>query len=102
MPDQNQLRDALIAIDGRGYKAYKDLRGSYQFSDFSLYKDHVQGDPFAAPSRLRVEVVQDQPATRRTPTPMPAIATPSAPTSPANSTATAGSFKQDAARAKAG
>ncbi len=60
MPDQNQLRDALIAIDGRGYKAYKDLRGSYQFSDFSLYIDHVQGDPFAAPSRLRVEVAQDQ------------------------------------------
>ena len=60
MPDQNQLRDALIAIDGRSYKAYKELRGSYQFSDFSLYIDHVQGDPFAAPSRLRVEVAQDQ------------------------------------------
>lgn len=60
MPDQNQLQDTLLAIDGRGYKAYKDLRGSYQFAGFTLHIDHVQGDPFAAPSRLRVEVAQDR------------------------------------------
>lgn len=60
MLDQNQLRDSLLAIDGQGYKAYKDLRGIYRFTNFTLHIDHVQGDPFAAPSRLRVEVAQTQ------------------------------------------
>ena len=60
MPDPNPLRTALHAIDGRSYKAYKDLRGAYHFDGFALHIDHVQGDPFAAPSRLRVEVPQDR------------------------------------------
>lgn len=46
----------LQRLDGRGYKAYKDIGGSYSFGDFSLIVDHVQGDPFAAPSRVRVRV----------------------------------------------
>ena len=48
------LRQTLYRIDGRGYGAYKDIRGTYQFPDFMLAVDGVQGDPFAAPSRLRV------------------------------------------------
>jgi len=47
-----------MRIDGRGYRAYKDIRGTYDFRDFALYIDHVQGDPFAAPSRVRVRVPQ--------------------------------------------
>jgi len=47
------LRQILNRIDGRGYKAYKDIAGTYQFTDFTLAVDYVQGDPFAAPSRLR-------------------------------------------------
>ncbi len=47
------LRQILYRIDGRGYKAYKDIAGSYRFADFTLTVDSVQGDPFAAPSRLR-------------------------------------------------
>jgi predicted ABC-class ATPase len=58
MERQEGLVDALVdflsGIDGRGYKAYKGLRGSWTFPDFALYVDHVQGDPFAAPSRVRV------------------------------------------------
>ncbi len=50
------LRQMLSRIDGRGYPAYKDIRGSYTFGQFTLFIDHVQGDPFAAPSRLRVRV----------------------------------------------
>ena len=50
MPDPNPLRTALHAIDGRSYKAYKDLRGAYDCNGFALHIDHVQGDPFAAPS----------------------------------------------------
>jgi predicted ABC-class ATPase len=50
------LTSILTRIDRRGYKAYKELRGSYRFPDFRLRVDHVQGDPFAEPSRLAVEV----------------------------------------------
>ena len=50
----DDLVDFLNGIDGRGYKAYKGLRGTWAFPDFSLHVDHVQGDPFAAPSRVRV------------------------------------------------
>ncbi len=58
MNDLNDLRGILRRIDGRGYKAYKDLRGVYRFDEFTLYIDHVQGDPFAAPSKIRVRVDQ--------------------------------------------
>ncbi|MFQ5613613.1 MAG: ABC-ATPase domain-containing protein [Anaerolineae bacterium] len=54
------LRRLLHKIDGRGYPAYKDIRGSYRFPDFELRVDHVQGDPFAAPSRLRVRLPLEQ------------------------------------------
>ncbi len=54
----DDLRRILLRIDGKGYKAYKDIRGTYGFPFFTLYIDHVQGDPFAAPSRLRVRVPQ--------------------------------------------
>ncbi len=47
------LIDFLNGIDGQGYKAYKGLRGAWAFPDFTLHVDHVQGDPFAAPSRVR-------------------------------------------------
>lgn len=50
------LRTILARIDGRGYKAYKDLQGAYAFSWFTLFVDHVQGDPFASPSKIRVRV----------------------------------------------
>lgn len=52
----DRLRQILKRIDGRGYKAYKDLRGRYHCQGFTLHIDRVQGDPFAAPSWLRVEV----------------------------------------------
>ena len=54
----SSLRDQLKALDGQGYKAYKSLEGSYAFADFTLYIDYVQGDPFAAPSRVRVVIPQ--------------------------------------------
>ena len=56
MKNLNDLRKELINIDGRGYKAYKNLEGIYDFKDYYLAIDHVQGDPFAAPSRVRVIV----------------------------------------------
>ena len=56
MENEEKLISILKRIDGRGYKAYLDLKGSYDFGLFSLYIDHVQRDPFASPSLMRVEV----------------------------------------------
>lgn len=56
MPDLNELRTLLLRIDGRGYPAYRDLARRYEADDFALLIDHVQGDPFAEPSRMRVRV----------------------------------------------
>ncbi len=54
----NNLRSALLRLDGASYKAYKDIKGNYQFPDFTLIIDYIQGDPFAAPSKFRVKVPQ--------------------------------------------
>jgi len=56
MASKEDLKTILMRIDGKGYKAYKDIEGSFDFGMFMLYIDHVQGDPFAASSRLRVHV----------------------------------------------
>jgi predicted ABC-class ATPase len=49
--------DSLVRrLDGKGYKAYNDIKGSWDMGDFTLIVDHIQGDPFAAPSRFRVRV----------------------------------------------
>jgi predicted ABC-class ATPase len=59
MSDERTLKQLLGRIDGRGYKAYKEIAGRYRFDDLELFIDHVQGDPFAAPSKVRVRVRQD-------------------------------------------
>jgi len=58
MPNAQDLAKILQRIDGRGYKAYKDIRGVYDFGELTLFIDHVQGDPFAAPSKVRVRIPQ--------------------------------------------
>jgi len=58
LKDGRALKGTLERIDGKGYKAYKDIAGSYDFGDYTLHVDYVQGDPFAAPSRVRVVVPQ--------------------------------------------
>ncbi len=56
MKRAEDLRELLSRIDRRGYPAYKDTAGKYQFRNYTLSIDHVQGDPFAAPSKLSVIV----------------------------------------------
>lgn len=56
MKTSTDLRDLLNRIDHRGYPAYKDTKGSWQFDGYVLSIDHVQGDPFAAPSKVSVHV----------------------------------------------
>ena len=54
--NRDALRSALERIDGRGYPAYKDVRGRYDMGGWVLSIEHVQGDPFAAPSRVHAEL----------------------------------------------
>jgi predicted ABC-class ATPase len=56
MTTQASLQRHLLQLDNRSYKAYKDIQGSYDFSEFTLIVDYVQGDPFASPSKFRVRV----------------------------------------------
>ena len=56
MRSDRDLQRELERIDRRGYPAYKDLRGQYDFGDFVLSIDHVQGDPFASPSSMSARV----------------------------------------------
>jgi len=58
MQSANSLIKTLAAIDNKSYGAYRRIKGSYDFGDYVLNVDHVQGDPFAAPSRVRVAVPQ--------------------------------------------
>ena len=54
MKSSVELKNELFKIDSKGYKAYKVLEGKYDFKKYVLSIDHVQGDPFASPSRVRI------------------------------------------------
>lgn len=58
METSKQLELKLDQIHKKSYPAYKSLQGSYQFGTFLLSINHVQGDPFAAPSKLSIDVPQ--------------------------------------------
>lgn len=60
MKTSMDLDKALMSINRKSYPAYKDLKGSYKFPGFLLNIDHVQGDPFASPSKLSVQVKKEQ------------------------------------------
>jgi len=62
MRDRASLVEILRRIEGRGYKAYRDIRGATRIDDVTtLFVDHVQSDPFAPPSKLRVRVDRSVP-----------------------------------------
>ncbi|MGB0639159.1 MAG: ABC-ATPase domain-containing protein, partial [Myxococcota bacterium] len=50
------IERVLSQIDGRQYPRYKQLLGRWDLDGFIFFVDHVQGDPYAAPSRVRVRV----------------------------------------------
>lgn len=56
MKSAAELQTLLRQIDHKGYPAYKDTRGQYQFQQYVLSIDHVQGDPFASPSKVSLMV----------------------------------------------
>ncbi|MGV8982617.1 ABC-ATPase domain-containing protein [Clostridium sp.] len=59
MKNSQTLKTDLDRIEGKSYRLYKDLEGQYDFGNYTLSIDHVQGDPFASPSRIRVIVNQN-------------------------------------------
>lgn len=56
MKASEELRQFLKDVDRKGYPAYKGAKGEYRFPGFVLGIDHVQGDPFASPSKLSIRV----------------------------------------------
>ncbi|WP_407923549.1 ABC-ATPase domain-containing protein [Alteribacter lacisalsi] len=50
----DNLVKTLRHLEGKSYKALKQIQGTYTGSDFTLSIDYVQGDPFASPSKFRV------------------------------------------------
>lgn len=60
MKNKEDLKKELIKIDHKSYGMYKTLGDSYGFGNYILHIDHVQGDPFASPSRLHFEVKRER------------------------------------------
>jgi predicted ABC-class ATPase len=62
MKTATDLNQILNRIDRKGYKAYKDIEGAFFFEEenYTLFIDHVQGDPFAAPSKIRIRIPQEE------------------------------------------
>lgn len=56
MRDARELKEKLAQIDRKSYSLYKGLLGEYKFEHYILCIDKVQGDPYAAPSRLRLKI----------------------------------------------
>lgn len=51
-----KLKEALNRLDGKSYGGYKEIRGRYNFLDYTFEILRVQGDPFASPSLFSVEI----------------------------------------------
>jgi predicted ABC-class ATPase len=49
-----ELEEILRSLEGAPYPAYRETRGRYRVGSGTLEILHVQADPFAPPSRLRV------------------------------------------------
>lgn len=56
MQSERELKEQLRNIDHKSYPMYKSLKGAYSFKNFVFHINHVQGDPFAAPSDVSVTV----------------------------------------------
>ena len=56
MNNSEELRQQLHSINRKSYPAYKALKGVYHFGNYLLSIDHVQGDPFASPSHVSIQI----------------------------------------------
>lgn len=55
-----KLEDTLKSLDGKSYRSLKSIQGRYEGDTFTLFIDYVQGDPFAAPSKIRIFIPANQ------------------------------------------
>ena len=63
---RRSIEAVLSRIDGRGYKAYKELQGARQRVGPTVVEvTRVQGDPFAPPRVARLEARVEPPAWAR-------------------------------------
>ncbi|WP_294156104.1 ABC-ATPase domain-containing protein [uncultured Clostridium sp.] len=58
MKSSSDLKHIISSINGKSYGAYKSLSDKYDFKNYVLSIDHVQGDPFASPSKLQIIINQ--------------------------------------------
>lgn len=56
MKNSEELRQQLRSINRKSYPAYKGLKSLYHFGNYILSIDHVQGDPFASPSHVSIQI----------------------------------------------
>lgn len=56
MKNSEELRQQLRSINRKSYPSYKGLKGLYHFGNYILSIDHVQGDPFASPSHVSIQI----------------------------------------------
>lgn len=56
MKNSEELRQQLRSINRKSYPAYKGLKGLYHFGNYILSIAHVQGDPFASPSHVSIQI----------------------------------------------
>ncbi|WP_409328099.1 ABC-ATPase domain-containing protein [Staphylococcus pseudoxylosus] len=61
MKQAHTLFQTLQSLDGQKYGAYKRLAGTYAYDNFQLAIDHIQADPYAPPSKVRI--IQDKATT---------------------------------------
>lgn len=58
MKNSFDLKKELSSINGKSYSFYKTLTNQYSFKDYILSIDHVQSDPFASPSKIKIIINQ--------------------------------------------
>ena len=54
MKNYRELEKTLISLERKSYSAYKSLKGDYKYDNYILSIDHVQSDPYAPPSKMRI------------------------------------------------
>ena len=59
MKQAQDLKKTLFQLDGQKYGAYKRIKNVYDFNDFQLAIDHIQVDPYAPPSKIRLIIDRD-------------------------------------------
>lgn len=59
MKSVQDLKQQINKIDGKSYGMYKTVKGVYKEKSYIIAIDHVQGDPFATPSRIRLVIPKE-------------------------------------------